>query len=77
MEQPQTIALIIFWLTDIDQLAIVPKPLPENLQADVVYRIASMDSTPPGFVNKLNQVLTDEMKQAGSMVTKVCGAALQ
>ena len=60
-----------------NQLANVLKPLPENLQADVVYRIASMDSASPGFVNKLNQVLTDEMNQAGSMVTKVCGAALQ
>ena len=43
------------------------------LQADVVYRIAALDSIPPGVVNELNEVLTDEMKQAGSMVTKVGG----
>ena len=39
-EHPQTIALIISYLTDIDQGATVLRSLPENLQADVVYRIA-------------------------------------
>tara|TARA_B100001093_G_scaffold250783_1_gene240241 strand:- start:1300 stop:1827 length:528 start_codon:yes stop_codon:yes gene_type:complete len=39
----------------------------------VVYRIIALDSVPPGVVNELNEVLTDEMKQAGSMVTKVGG----
>ena len=63
-EHPQTIALIISYLTDIDQAATVLRSLPENLQADVVYRIASLDSIPPGVVNELNEVLTDEMKQA-------------
>jgi len=72
-EHPQTIALIISYLTDIDQAATTLRNLPENLQADVVYRIASLDSIPPGVVNELNEVLTDEMKQAGSMVTKVGG----
>ena len=75
-EHPQTIALIISYLTDIDQAATVLRSLPENLQADVVYRIASLDSIPPGIVNELNEVLTDEMKQACSMVTKA-GAQLQ
>ena len=72
-EHPQTIALIISYLTDIDQAATTLRSLPENLQADVVYRIAALDSIPPGVVNELNEVLTDEMKQAGSMVTKVGG----
>ena len=74
-EHPQTIALIISYLSDVDQAATVLRTLPENLQADVVYRIASLDSIPPGVVNELNEVLTDEMKQAGSMVTKVGGVA--
>ncbi len=72
-EHPQTIALIISYLTDIDQAATTLRSLPENLQADVVYRVAALDSIPPGVVNELNEVLTDEMKQAGSMVTKVGG----
>ena len=74
-EHPQPIALIISYLTNIDQAAGVLRTLPENLQADVVYRIASLDSIPPGVVNELNEVLSDEMKQAGSMVTKVGGVA--
>ena len=46
-EHPQTIALIISYLADVDQAATVLRTLPENLQADVVYRIASLDSIPP------------------------------
>ena len=72
-EHPQTIALIISYLTDVDQAATTLRSLPENIQADVVYRIASLDSIPPGVVNELKEVWTDEMKQAGSMVTKVGG----
>ena len=69
--------MIISYLTDIDQAATVLRSLPENLQTDVNYRIASLDSIPPGVVNELNEVevLTDEMKQADSMVTKVGGVA--
>ena len=55
-EHPQTIALIISYLTDIDQAATTLRSLPENIQADVVYRIASLDSIPPGVVNELNEV---------------------
>ena len=51
------------------------RSLPENLQAEVNYRIASLDSILPGVVNELNEVLTDGMKQAGTMVTKVEGVA--
>ena len=74
-EHPQTIALIISYLTDIDQAAAVLRSLPENLQADVNYRIASLDSIPPGVVYELNEVLTDEIKQVGIMVTKAGGVA--
>lgn len=74
-EHPQTIALIISYLTNVDQAATVLRNLPENLQADVIYRIATLESIPPGVVNELNEVLAEEMKQAGSMVTKVGGVA--
>lgn len=74
-EHPQTIALIISYLTDMDQAATVLRNLPESLQADVVYRIATLESIPPGVVNELNEVLFEEMKQAGSMVTKVGGVS--
>ncbi len=67
--------MIISYLTDIDQAAAVLRSLPENLQADVNYSSASLDSIAPGVVYELNEVLTDEMKQVGSMVTKVGGVA--
>jgi flagellar motor switch protein FliG len=72
-EHPQTIALIISYLSNTDQAATVLRTLPENLQADVVYRMATLESIPPGVVNELNDVLFEEMKAAGSMVTKVGG----
>ena len=60
--------MIISYLTDIDQAAAVLRSLPENLQADVNYRIASLDSIPPGVVYEVNEVLTDEIKQVGKHV---------
>jgi len=72
-EHPQTIALVISYLTNVDQAATVMRTLPENLQADVMYRIAMLESIPPGVVAEMNEVLFEEMKAAGSMVTKVGG----
>jgi flagellar motor switch protein FliG len=72
-EHPQTIALIISYLTNIDQAATVLRSLPENVQADVMYRMATLESIPPGVVSEMNEVLYEEMKAAGSMVTKVGG----
>ncbi|MDP7629974.1 MAG: FliG C-terminal domain-containing protein, partial [SAR324 cluster bacterium] len=56
-----------------DQSSIVLRNLPENLQADVLYRMAVLESIPPGVVSELNDVLYEEMKSASSMVTKVGG----
>ena len=46
-EHPQTIALILAHLEDPEQTATVLKELPENLQADVVYRMAILESIQP------------------------------
>ncbi len=74
-EHPQTIALIISYLTNVDQAATVLRSLPENVQADVMYRMAVIDTIPPGVVSEMNEVLYEEMKAVGSMVTKVGGVA--
>ena len=72
-EHPQTIALIMAHLTDLEQASMVLRELPENLQADVVYRMAALESIPPGIVSEMDDVLSEEMKTAAAVGTKVGG----
>ena len=53
-------------MNNIEQSSTVLRTLPESIQADVVYRMAAMESIPPGVVQELNDVLTEEMKAAGT-----------
>ena len=66
-EHPQTIALILAHLEDPEQTATVLKELPENLQADVVYRMAILESIQPGVVSEIDEVLSREMQASGEM----------
>ena len=72
-EHPQTIALIMAHLTDLEQASMVLRDLPENLQADVVYRMAALESIPPGVIAEMDEVLSEEMKSAATVGTKVGG----
>jgi len=72
-EHPQTIALILSYLKDAEQSSAVLRDLPESLQADILYRMAVIESIPPGVISEMNEVLTEEMKTAGSMATSVGG----
>ena len=72
-EHPQTIALILSYLKDAEQSSAVLRDLPESVQADILYRMAVIESIPPGVISEMNEVLTEEMKTAGSMATSVGG----
>ncbi len=72
-EHPQTISLIMAHLTDLEQASMVLRDLPENLQADVVYRMAALESIPPGVIIELDEVLSEEMKTAATVGTQVGG----
>ncbi len=72
-EHPQTIALILAHLEDPEQTATVLKELPENLQADVVYRMAILEAIQPGVVNEIDEVLSREMQASGAMGTAKVG----
>ncbi|MBF0280359.1 MAG: flagellar motor switch protein FliG [SAR324 cluster bacterium] len=72
-EHPQTISLIMAHLTDLEQASMVLRDLPENLQADVVYRMAALESIPPGVIAEMDEVLSEEMKTAATVGTKVGG----
>ena len=72
-EHPQTIALILSYLKNAEQSSAVLRDLPESLQADILYRMAVIESIPPGVISEMNEVLTEEMKTAGSMTPSVGG----
>jgi len=72
-EHPQTIALILSYLKNAEQSSAVLRDLPESIQADILYRMAVIESIPPGVISEMNEVLTEEMKTAGSMATSVGG----
>lgn len=59
-EHPQTIALILAHLEP-GTAAIILSALPQNVQSDVVLRIATMDRTAPEIVREVERVLERKM----------------
>ena len=59
-EHPQTIALILAHM-NAQVAAIILSSLPQDIQADVVMRIATMDRTPPEIVREVERVLERKM----------------
>jgi len=55
-EHPQTIALVLSYL-DPEQAGQILSSLPQEMQADVAKRIATMDSTSPEIISQVEQVL--------------------
>lgn len=60
-EHPQTIALILSYL-DREKAAQVLSELPEDLQSEVVYRIANLSKVVPEVIEDLEEVLRREVK---------------
>lgn len=77
-EQPQTIALILCYLQP-DKAAQVMSELPEEIQTEVAYRIATMNNTSPLVIkeiesvleSKLSSVVRTEMTSLGGVETIV------
>ncbi|MBH0229270.1 flagellar motor switch protein FliG [Halobacillus yeomjeoni] len=59
-EHPQTIALVLSYL-DSDQSGQILSQLPQELQADVARRIATMESTTPEVINQVEQILEKKL----------------
>jgi flagellar motor switch protein FliG len=59
-EHPQTVALILAHLQP-QISAIILSALPQDVQAEVVMRIATMDRTPPEIVREVERVLERKM----------------
>ncbi len=72
-EHPQTISLILSQL-DSGQAAGVLNGLPEEMQADVAYRIAQMDNISPQILRELEDVLAQELQAIMSgQITEIGG----
>ncbi len=70
-EHPQTIALILAYLKP-QQASIVMAALPQDKQADVARRIATMDRTSPEVIKEVERILE---KNLSSLVTEDFTAA--
>lgn len=55
-EHPQTIALVLSYL-EAEQAGIILSSLPQEMQADIARRIATMDSTSPEVISEIEAVL--------------------
>ncbi|NOZ74601.1 MAG: flagellar motor switch protein FliG [FCB group bacterium] len=59
-EHPQTVALILAYLKP-PQAATILSDLPEDRQAEITYRLATMQKTAPEFIEDIENVLRDQM----------------
>ena len=59
-EHPQTIALILSYLSS-SQAALILSALPQDNQADVAKRIATMDRTSPDVIQEVERVLESKL----------------
>ncbi|MTT32281.1 flagellar motor switch protein FliG [Terrilactibacillus sp. BCM23-1] len=66
-EHPQTIALVLSYLNP-DQAAQILSALPQERQADIARRIATMDRTSPEVISQVERVL--EKKLSSTAVTQ-------
>lgn len=63
-EHPQTIAVILSNMDD-DLAANVLKLLPENIQGEVIVRIAKLDSVPDELISELQEILAEQISSVG------------
>ncbi|SKA72687.1 flagellar motor switch protein FliG [Clostridium sp. USBA 49] len=59
-EHPQTIALILCYLQS-DKAGQILSSLPEDIQIEVAYRIASMSNTSPAIIKEIEKVLDSKL----------------
>jgi flagellar motor switch protein FliG len=71
-EHPQTIALILTQLSS-QQAAGVLSELPPELQADVAYRIATMEKISPEVIAEIEGVLESHFEASGTKTLSVSG----
>ncbi len=71
-EHPQTVALIMAFLKT-PRMSSVLKLLPEKLHAEIVERIAKLDSVAPADIHNLDELLKNEFMKMGLMTSAKLG----
>lgn len=71
-EHPQAIALILCYLQS-DKSGQILSALPEDVQSEVAYRIATMSSTSPNVVKEIEKVLDDKLSSVVKSDNKIIG----
>lgn len=71
-EHPQTIALILCYL-QADKAGQIISALPEEVQAEVAFRVAAMSNTSPIVVKEIEKVLDDKLSSVVKSDMKVIG----
>lgn len=71
-EHPQTIALILCYLQP-DKAGQILSALPEDVQGEVAYRIATMNNTSPMVIKEIEKVLDSKLSSVVKSETTVLG----
>ena len=71
-EHPQTIALVLCNL-DPSNATTLLGALPDQLQAQVAWRMASLDQVSPEIINRLAGLICSKVKIAGKLTMESCG----
>ncbi|NEZ45889.1 flagellar motor switch protein FliG [Clostridium niameyense] len=74
-EHPQTIALVLCYLQP-DKAGQILSALPEDVQAEVAYRIATMNSTSPIVVKEIEKVLDGKLSSVVRSDANTIGGVL-
>ena len=72
-EHPQTIAVTLAHLVDSNKTAEVINHLPDNLQADITYRMAILGAIPPGVINEIEEVMKKDLVYMADHLTNSVG----
>lgn len=71
-EHPQIVAIVLSYL-DSDQSAEVLGSLPENVRADVIMRIATLDGIQPSALSELDEIMEKQFAGNGGGKSSVLG----
>ena len=71
-EHPQTIALILCYLQK-EKAAQVMSSLPEEIQSDVAYRIATINNTSPMVIKEIERVLESKLSSVVRLENSILG----
>jgi flagellar motor switch protein FliG len=71
-EHPQTLALILAHLNPAKKCEVLSR-LPENIQTEVVFRIANIDFISPDLIAQVDELLKLELSNLGSIDTQKLG----